>query len=1252
VVVGNNRVFLYGKGRIVIAFSLLSMILLLSSFPIYQSAYAATTTISSDTILSNDFTNPVADTYIINPGVTLTIEAEFNNLGTVENHGIIIVNDGGALKNSGIIISTAGAFVYILEGEFENEPAGTLNNNEAAYLQHSLGSFVNNGTINNAGTIKNTEGHLINGIQGIINNNAHGQMRFVDADGMMNFGIMNNNELAVLENNVTISNFGTINNDCDAIITNFSGGVITGNPVVEIPCAEFPIVHMEDTTASYGLSTHSGRQIHAEFVSANSALVGDSIDSITLRLRKAGAPTGTAQIGVFNQDLSVKKLFGVQDAASLHPSTYADFTYSLANDELYTIQVGDRIGIKFTGGNGANSIAVMIDVNSADPFDGTNSYHQYYTTLWQSFTGEDMFMTLKQTHEGPDTTPPTVQASPSGGTYSEVQMVSLSANEPVTIYYTKDGSTPNSTAGFIYEGPISLAYPTVLKFVAVDEGENSSPVVTETYDIEVVDPPVPCNCVVFRYDDLQDFYYRPVQIAVLDKFITRNANLTVGPILNFVGNDQLIMNKVAEGVAEDNLFELALHGWNHTDYSTLSFEEQKATLEMANEKLTDIWGRPTEIFITPFNRYNADTLQAMQDLGMNIISADKDNESEVIPEEELYRAFSESNITDSYGIYHLPNTVGFWNHDEGAGVKTPVEDVIELANNRIETYGFAVIMLHPPEFAQVDENGVPDPSTPSQSELADLDTLITYYQTETGPQGVPYSIKTFSAIAGVPLPPIPPPPAFPIIHMSDTTQSHGLSTHAGRQIHAEFVSPTSELVGDQIDSTTLKLRKSGNPTGTAQIGIFNQDRTVKKLFGSIDVSTLHPQTYQDFTFLLSNDELYTIEAGDRIGIKFTGGSSSNNVAVMMDIDSADPFDGTNTYHQYYTNNWMSFPNEDLYMILKQTHAEGQPADTTPPSVSASPPGGLYSAAQDVTLIANEPATIYFTLDGSTPTVNSTVYASPLHIASSTVLKYIGKDNSGNISPVSHDDYVIDTIAPTVNASPLGGSYINSVSVSLSPSEPATVYYTTDGSNPTLASSIYANPIQITANTTLKYFAKDTAGNNGNIGEQIYDITVQQSFPVIHMSDTTESFGLSVHSGRQAQTEFVSATSQLVGDKIDSISIKLRRSGNPTGTAQIAVLNPDLSIKKLFGTIDSSTLTLAYVEHTFTLSNNELYTIEAGDRIGIKFTGGNSANNVAVMTDQNAGDPFDGVNTYHQHYTTSWQSFTANDLYMVLTQTHN
>jgi Asp-tRNA(Asn)/Glu-tRNA(Gln) amidotransferase A subunit family amidase len=163
--------------------------------------------------------------------------------------------------------------------------------------------------------------------------------------------------------------------------------------------------------------------------------------------------------------------------------------------------------------------------------------------------------------------------------------------------------------------------------------------------------------------------------------------------------------------------------------------------------------------------------------------------------------------------------------------------------------------------------------------------------------------------------------SFPITHMSNTTASAGYGVYAQKPARAEYVTNSSQLVGDEIDSITLRMKSVGTINGTAEVGVLNEDLSVKKLFGTLDVDTLTP-TYTDYEFKLTGDELYTIESGDRIGIKYEGGGFNETswVSVMLDLEPEDPFDGANSYLQYhYQGSWRQSPDRDLHAILVQTH---------------------------------------------------------------------------------------------------------------------------------------------------------------------------------------------------------------------------------------------------------------------------------------------------------------------------------------------
>jgi uncharacterized membrane protein YgcG len=91
-------------------------------------------------------------------------------------------------------------------------------------------------------------------------------------------------------------------------------------------------------------------------------------------------------------------------------------------------------------------------------------------------------------------------------------------------------------------------------------------------------------------------------------------------------------------------------------------------------------------------------------------------------------------------------------------------------------------------------------------------------------------------------------------------------------------------------------------------------------------------------------------------------------------------------------------------------------DTRAPTLTATPAGGRYTDAQNVVLSADDPSavSIYYTLDGTTPSASSTVYTGPIAISQSVTLLSVGIDAAGNKSTVRADAF---TIAPQVAAVP-------------------------------------------------------------------------------------------------------------------------------------------------------------------------------------------------------------------------------------------
>jgi hypothetical protein len=98
------------------------------------------------------------------------------------------------------------------------------------------------------------------------------------------------------------------------------------------------------------------------------------------------------------------------------------------------------------------------------------------------------------------------------------------------------------------------------------------------------------------------------------------------------------------------------------------------------------------------------------------------------------------------------------------------------------------------------------------------------------------------------------------------------------------------------------------------------------------------------------------------------------------------------------------------------------------------------------------------------------------------------DGAGNLSNPVIAQIILDTTAPITAVNPIPGTYAP-LSVTLTPNETSTIHYTTNGTTPTLASTVYTVPIGLAVTTTIKFFAVDTAGNTEAVQTGTWTINI-------------------------------------------------------------------------------------------------------------------------------------------------------------------
>lgn len=344
-----------------------------------------------------------------------------------------------------------------------------------------------------------------------------------------------------------------------------------------------------------------------------------------------------------------------------------------------------------------------------------------------------------------------------------------------------------------------------------------------------------CNCVVFRLDDIQDFWLHNVQLATLSAFSDSNTQVTPGLIMNYYGVDTPIVAKIQEG-RDAGIYELALHGWNHVDYAKLSLAEQEQTLADANTKLQALHGSKSNIFIAPYNSLNEDTLTAMKNTGLEIVSADADPDNGFLA--PTYAASSSSSSSLSAPTTHnstdeiksLPMTVTFMDRHKPAGSNG--KTLVQLKNEidaSIASHGWAVIMLHPQDFAVYSNNNNNSGSriaqnTVNSTQIALLKSLIEQLaadgRTVTSFNGVVDAPAHEQAATTTATVVIPPSPHLKQARTTNTTAEHLILSD---QLVLNTVKPAAAAIATTLPSAATTANDPGRFTlatlaGTPQSG--------------------------------------------------------------------------------------------------------------------------------------------------------------------------------------------------------------------------------------------------------------------------------------------------------------------------------------------------------------------------------------------------------------------------------------------------
>lgn len=145
------------------------------------------------------------------------------------------------------------------------------------------------------------------------------------------------------------------------------------------------------------------------------------------------------------------------------------------------------------------------------------------------------------------------------------------------------------------------------------------------------------------------------------------------------------------------------------------------------------------------------------------------------------------------------------------------------------------------------------------------------------------------------------------------------------------------------------------------------------------------------------------------------------------------------------------------------------------SLTFSHESGCYNNTQLVRINADENIDVYYTTDGTLPSSDSALYSTkPIVVSKNTRIRTAAYEH-GKL--IGYDSVTVKIHTAALKASVGSGTYNEPFSVELTcVDKAAKIYYTTDGSVPTKNAALYTGPIEITADTQLKYVALRSGRN--------------------------------------------------------------------------------------------------------------------------------------------------------------------------------
>jgi len=643
--------------------------------------------------------------------------------------------------------------------------------------------------------------------------------------------------------------------------------------------------------------------------------------------------------------------------------------------------------------------------------------------------------------------------SPAAGNYTSAQTVTINSVTPgATIYYTTNGSTPTSSSP-VYGGPISVSSSETIKAFAAETGFTSSAVTSAAYTINLAAAATPTfSPVAGTYTSPQSvtlssttpgskIYYTtngttPTTSSTLySSPISVSASETIEAIATASGFTTSAVGSAAYTInlpaTATPTFSPAAGTYNTGQIVTISDATSGALIYYTTDGTTPTTSSTR--YVDGVGVYASQTLKA--------IAVDPPNYANSAVASATYTLTAATPvISPAAGAYTKWQTVTITDATPTATIYYTTDGSTPTSSSNRYLSSFVVSTSETVKAIAI-SSGYTNSAVASAAYTLNLPQAATPTISPAG--GVIYGPK--------------------IVTISDTTPGATIyyttdgstPTTASSQYGGPFDASSTETIKAIAGGTNL----APSPVASASFTLTAATPTFSPAAGTYSTAqtvTISANTVGATIYYTTNGTTPTTSS-----TKYTAPITVSSTETIQAIAVATGYANSATASAAYT-----------LMVATPVF---------------SPAGGAYSGPGTARISDTTPgATIYYTTNGTTPTASSTKYSGTITVSQTGTIKAIGVETGYSNSVVASAAFTLTVATPTFSRS--AGSYVGAQTTTISDTTPgATIYYTTNGTTPTAASTKYTGAITISQTETIKAIGVETGYSNSAVASAAYTI---------------------------------------------------------------------------------------------------------------------------------------------------------------------